>query len=175
MSRPAWNFVGGPRVRTPKRHAGAGKPRGAGCWMRPTRQVSIHYVELADYLAIAAEITELDINTLIRVTKVDLAESALHAPAAGFGETEFYPDFIDKAAVLVVRLAKNHPLPDGNKRAACPGGGPASPASCVSHVVRNGRTAGRSLSATGHYGHAAQGSSKIALAIADRREPFHPV
>jgi death-on-curing protein len=37
---------------------------------------------------------------------------------AGFGDTEFYPDFIDKAAVLIVRLAKNHPLPDGNKRAA---------------------------------------------------------
>ncbi len=25
---------------------------------------------------------------------------------------------LDKAAVLVVRLAKNHPLPDGNKRVA---------------------------------------------------------
>ena len=25
---------------------------------------------------------------------------------------------MDKAAVLMVRLAKNHPLPDGNKRAA---------------------------------------------------------
>jgi death-on-curing protein len=80
--------------------------------------VSVHYVELADYLAIAAEITGLDTPTLIRVTKVDLAESALHASAAGFGETEFYPDFIDKAAVVIVRLAKNHPLPDGNKRAA---------------------------------------------------------
>lgn len=80
--------------------------------------MSVRYVELADYLAIAAEITGLDTTTLIRVTKVDLAESALHAPAAGFGETEFYPDFIDKAAVLLVRLTKNHPLPDGNKRAA---------------------------------------------------------
>ena len=80
--------------------------------------MSVRYVELADYLAISAEITGLDTPTLIRVTKVDLAESALHAPAAGFGETEFYPDFIDKATVLVVRLAKNHPLPDGNKRAA---------------------------------------------------------
>jgi death on curing protein len=80
--------------------------------------VSVRYVELADYLAIAAEITGLDTPTLIRVTKVDLAESALHAPAAGFGETEFDPDFIDKAAVLIVHLAKNHPLPDGNKRAA---------------------------------------------------------
>ena len=80
--------------------------------------MSVRYVELADYLAISAEITGFDTPTLIRVTKVDLAESALHAPAAGFGETEFYPDFIDKAAVLIVRLAKNHPLPDGNKRAA---------------------------------------------------------
>jgi death-on-curing protein len=42
----------------------------------------------------------------------------LHAPAAGFGDTDLYPDFIDKAAVLIVRLARNHPLPDGNKRAA---------------------------------------------------------
>ena len=42
----------------------------------------------------------------------------MHAPAAGFGDTEFYPEFVDKAAVLVVRLAKNHPLPDGNKRVA---------------------------------------------------------
>jgi death-on-curing protein len=80
--------------------------------------VSIRYVELTDYLAIAAEITGLDTNTLIQATKIDLAESALHAPAAGFGETEFYPDFIDKAAVLIVRLTKNHPLLDGNKRAA---------------------------------------------------------
>jgi death-on-curing protein len=80
--------------------------------------VSIRYIELVDYLAIAAEITGLDTTTLTRVAKIDLAESALHAPAAGFGETEFYPDFIEKAAVLIVHLAKNHPLPDGNKRAA---------------------------------------------------------
>jgi death on curing protein len=79
--------------------------------------VSISYVDLVDYLAIAAELTGLDTPTLQRVTRIELAESALHAPAAGFGETEFYPDFIDKAAVLQVRLAKNHPLPDGNKRA----------------------------------------------------------
>jgi death-on-curing protein len=80
--------------------------------------VSIRYIELVDYLAIAVEITGLDATTLTRVAKIDLVESALHAPAAGFGETEFYPDFIEKAAVLVVHLAKNHPLPDGNKRAA---------------------------------------------------------
>ena len=43
---------------------------------------------------------------------------ALHAPQAGFGDEDFYPDLYDKAAVLTCRLAWNHPLPDGNKRAA---------------------------------------------------------
>lgn len=80
--------------------------------------MSVEYVELADYLAIAAQVTGIDSKTITRVAKIDLADSALHAPAAGFGDTEFYPDFVDKAAVLVVRLAKNHPLPDGNKRCA---------------------------------------------------------
>ena len=78
--------------------------------------MSVEYVELVDYLAVAAEVTGLSAETITRVAKIDLAESALHAPAAGFGEAEFYPDFVDKAAVLIVRL--NHPLPDGNKRAA---------------------------------------------------------
>jgi len=49
---------------------------------------------------------------------IGLADSALHAPSAGFGGAELYPDAIDKAAVLCVRLARNHPLPDGNKRVA---------------------------------------------------------
>jgi death-on-curing protein len=80
--------------------------------------VTVEYLDLADYLAIAAEVTGLEVDTLLSVTQLGLADSALHAPAAGFGETEFYPDFVDKAAVLAVRLAKNHPLPDGNKRAA---------------------------------------------------------
>jgi death-on-curing protein len=80
--------------------------------------VSVEYVELVDYLAIAVEVTGLSAETIARVAKLDLADSALHAPRAGFGETEFYPDFVDKAAVLLVRLARNHPLLDGNKRAA---------------------------------------------------------
>jgi death-on-curing protein len=54
----------------------------------------------------------------VNVEYLDLADSALHAPAAGFGDDDFYPEFVDKAAVLIVRLARNHPLPDGNKRAA---------------------------------------------------------
>jgi death on curing protein len=80
--------------------------------------VSVEYLDLADYLAIAAAVTGLDLQTVMNVTNHDLADSALHAPAAGFGDTDLYPDFVDKAAVLIVRLARNHPLPDGNKRAA---------------------------------------------------------
>jgi death-on-curing protein len=56
--------------------------------------------------------------TLSNATKLDLADSALHAPSASFGDEEFYPDFCDKAAVLMVRLVKNHPLLDVHKRAA---------------------------------------------------------
>jgi death-on-curing protein len=45
-------------------------------------------------------------------------DSALHAPQAGFGDKDFYPEFVDKAAVLAVRITRNHSLPDGNKRLA---------------------------------------------------------
>ncbi len=80
--------------------------------------MTVEYLDITDYLAIAAEVTGLDSDTVVRITDVGLADSALHAPSAGSGDVDFYPDFVDKAAVLAVRLAKNHPLPDGNKRAA---------------------------------------------------------
>lgn len=80
--------------------------------------MSVEYPDLADYLAVASAVTGLDDQTLLTATKLDLADSALHAPSAGFGEQDLYPDFINKAAVLLVRLTKNHPLLDGNKRAA---------------------------------------------------------
>lgn len=80
--------------------------------------MTVEYLDLADYVAIAAAVTGLEVATIMKVASLDLADSALHAPAAGFDETDFYPGFVDKAAVLVVRLVKNHPLPDGNKRAA---------------------------------------------------------
>ena len=79
--------------------------------------MSVEYLELANYLGIAVAVTGLDQQTVLNITNVGLADSALHAPAAGFGDGDFYPDFIDKVPVLVVRLARNHPLPDGNKRA----------------------------------------------------------
>ena len=80
--------------------------------------MTVEYLDLADYTGIASEVTELDEAVIIKIANLGLADSALHAPAAGFGDDDFYPDFVDKAAVLVVRLAKNHPLPDGNERVA---------------------------------------------------------
>lgn len=76
------------------------------------------YLDLAEYLWLAEQVTGVDAATLAKASRVDLADSALHAPAAGFGDEDFYPDIYDKAAVLCCRLAWNHPLPDGNKRAS---------------------------------------------------------
>lgn len=76
------------------------------------------YLDLAEYFWLAEQVTGIDATTLANTSRSDLADSALHAPAAGFGDDDFYPDLIDKAAVLTCRLAWNHPLLDGNKRAA---------------------------------------------------------
>jgi death on curing protein len=76
------------------------------------------YLDLADYLLIAEAVLGVSAEEIARWPGVGLAESALHAPAAGFAGVELYPDVVDKAAVLCVRLARNHPLPDGNKRVA---------------------------------------------------------
>jgi hypothetical protein len=58
------------------------------------------YLSLAEYFYLAERVTGLDPATLMKVANVTLADSALHAPAAGFDEEEFYPGLIDKAAVL---------------------------------------------------------------------------
>jgi death-on-curing protein len=39
-------------------------------------------------------------------------------PFASFGGTDACPTLVEQAAVLLQHLAKNHPLPDANKRAA---------------------------------------------------------
>ena len=69
-------------------------------------------------MIIAEAVAGIDAVVLARASRVELLDSALHAPQAGFGDEEFYPEFVDKAAVLAVRIARNHPLPDGNKRLA---------------------------------------------------------
>jgi len=53
-------------------------------------------------------------------------------PAASFGDVEFYPDLVTKAAVLCTRIVKNHPLVDGNKRVGF--------VCMIEFLLRNGRT-----------------------------------
>ncbi|MGB6770518.1 MAG: Fic family protein [Candidatus Dormiibacterota bacterium] len=76
------------------------------------------YLTLAEYLWLAEQVTGIQAVTLAKASRTELADSALHAPEAAFEGHEFYGDLAEKAAVLVCRLAWNHPLPDGNKRAA---------------------------------------------------------
>jgi death on curing protein len=80
--------------------------------------VTVRYPSLEDYLHTAAFVLGLPVETVVKAVRLDLAESALHAPQASWGGVEFYPSFAMKAAVLLLRLAKNHALPDGNKRTA---------------------------------------------------------
>lgn len=76
------------------------------------------YLDLADFLLRAEAALDIPAETLYMQANLPLAESALSAPRASFGEVEFYPDFAQKVAVLGERLIANHPLPDGNKRTA---------------------------------------------------------
>ena len=76
------------------------------------------FLSLEQALIIAAEVTGLPVETVARSARLDLLDSALVAPEASFGGQEFYQGFEAKAAVLCVRIAKNHPLLDGNKRLA---------------------------------------------------------
>ena len=78
----------------------------------------MNYLSLAEALVLGQLVTGIDAVTLYSISRTDLLDSALHAPLAGFGEDDFYSDFFMKAAVLCTRIARNHPLPDGNKRLA---------------------------------------------------------
>jgi death on curing protein len=76
------------------------------------------YLELGDYCEIAAKLLGNSTEQIARLPRIALADSALAAAQAGFGGEDAYPALVEKAAVLVEHLARNHPLPDGNKRAA---------------------------------------------------------
>lgn len=73
---------------------------------------------LDDYIDIAAYLLATDRDAIAALPRLALAESAVHAPFASFGGEDAYPTLIEQAAVLLEHLAQNHPLPDGNKRAA---------------------------------------------------------
>ena len=59
------------------------------------------YLSLAEFWYLAEHVTGINAATLIKASRVELADSALHAPQAGFGDTDFYPDLYVKAACRV--------------------------------------------------------------------------
>lgn len=90
-------------------------------------------IDLADFLVIAEFHTGIAAEQLARIDRVlQLAESALAAPFAGYGDVELHPTFAAKAAIYASRVLRYHPLPDGNKRTAYD--------VMVEFIERNGRT-----------------------------------
>lgn len=84
----------------------------------PLESGEVFYVTFGDYCRIAAEVLGTTPEQVARLPRIALADSALASRALGFGDHDAYPTLIEKVAVLVEHLARNHPLPDGNKRCA---------------------------------------------------------
>ena len=78
----------------------------------------IKYLSLTQVLHIAEVVTGLPFETIKSVAQIHLIESAIALPRSTFVGLEPYPELADKAAIMSFSLAKNHPLPDGNKRLA---------------------------------------------------------
>lgn len=78
----------------------------------------MNYITFEQALLIAEAVTGIDALVLAKTHRIYLLDSALHAPQASFGGQELYEGVLAKAAILVSRIARNHPLPDGNKRLA---------------------------------------------------------
>ena len=66
---------------------------------RPSRPWT-RFISLPKFFWLAEQVTGIDADVLETPRSINLADSALHAPQASFGGQDFYPDLIDKAAVL---------------------------------------------------------------------------
>jgi len=79
----------------------------------------VRRIEIGDFLLIAELHCGIAAERLARIPHVmNLAQAALAAPFAGFGNYQAFPAVHEKAAVYCARIATYQPLPDGNKRTA---------------------------------------------------------
>ncbi|MCY3792360.1 MAG: Fic family protein [Gemmatimonadetes bacterium] len=78
----------------------------------------MNYLGLDDIVMIAAAVLDIEPEVLHRTSRINTADSAVHAPGATFGEIECHPGLVQKIGVLGYRLVRYHPFPDGNKRVA---------------------------------------------------------
>ncbi len=73
---------------------------------------------LEDFVDIASFVLDAAPEAIRRLPGLALADSAIHAPFASFEGADRYATLVEQAAGLIEHLARNHPLPDGNKRTA---------------------------------------------------------
>ena len=78
----------------------------------------MNYLGLDDVIVIASRVLHLEPGVVLKTSRINVADSAVHAPTASFGGVEFHPGLATKIAVLGYRLVRNHPFVDGNKRVA---------------------------------------------------------
>lgn len=74
--------------------------------------------DLDEVLLIAARQLRMPADAVSRLPNIGLVASAVAAPGASYGGVEAYPALEQKIAVLGWHLARNHGLPDANKRVA---------------------------------------------------------
>jgi hypothetical protein len=92
------------------------------------------YLDLADYLLIVEAVLGVPAEEIARWPGIGLAESALHAPAAGFEGVELYPDaapnrrLSSATAVGFASPKRTTPMPSGPNvgRSAAPRRAPLS-------------------------------------------------
>lgn len=60
------------------------------------------YITLAEFLWLAEQVTGTDAAVLAKASRIDLADSGLAAPAAGFGGQEFYPEVLSPRVIRTV-------------------------------------------------------------------------
>jgi len=60
----------------------------------------VHYLGLDDIVLIASKVLRIEPEVLLRTSRVNEADSAVHAPAASFGGVEAHPGLVRKTAVL---------------------------------------------------------------------------
>jgi prophage maintenance system killer protein len=77
---------------------------------------TVRRIEIGDFLLIAELHCGVAAERLARIPRViSLAEAALAAPFAGFGDYQAFPAVHEKAAVYCSRIVTYHPLDNGNK------------------------------------------------------------
>lgn len=89
--------------------------------VRQIATTPIRYLTYEDAARLARQAALLSSIDSPRIEDCDRGrlESALAAPAAGYGEYEHYRTLAEKAAALCYAVSKAHACPNGNKRLGC--------------------------------------------------------